>query len=404
MIPEFRQRFNETWSPEKYAVFLQNLTERTGTSVPFRCSETPVFLPPDLLDTTIRYGRELYDELASNPDYRKASDVAIPERFRVPNEPDHPLFVQADFGLVRDGDGKLEPKLVEIQGFPSIYAFQFALGEAYRETYNLDAFGNSPLAHLLDCGTPESFTGLLRRAIVGKHAPEEVVLLEIDPYNQKTLPDFLATQRMLGIRIASITDVKQQGRQLYLDGKPIRRIYNRVIAEELVAKKIEASFDFRDDLDVEWAGHPNWFFRLSKFSIPWFKHPSVPKTWFLHELWEFPDNLSQYVLKPLFSFAGQGVIIGPTQAHIDSITLSERSNYILQEKMDFVPTVDTPAGPTKVEIRIMYIRDQDEMRPVTSVIRTGRGKMMGVDFNKNLDWVGASAGFYPIGTSRGDGQ
>ena len=397
MIPELRQSFNERWSPEKYGTLLQNIAKRTGMSVPFRCSETPVFLPPALLDTTIRYGRELYDQLASNPEYRKASDAVIPEQFRVPNEPEHPLFVQADFGLVRDRDGNLQPKLVEIQGFPSIYALQFALGEAYRETYNLDAFGNSRLAHLLEGGTPESFAEMLGRAILAGHEPEDVVLLEIDPYTQKTLPDFLVTKRMLGLRIASLTDVKQQGRRLYLDGKPIRRIYNRVIAEELVAKKIEAPFDFRDDLDVEWAGHPNWFFRLSKFSLPWFKHPCVPKTWFLQDVREFPDDLSHYVLKPLFSFAGQGVVIGPTQSQIDAIPVPERSNYVLQEKMNFVPTIDTPAGPTKVEIRIMYIRDRGDMRPVTTVIRTGRGKMMGVDFNKNLDWVGASAGFYPGG-------
>jgi hypothetical protein len=395
VIPELRQRFNERWAPEKYGALLQNLEEQSGARVGFRCSETPVFLPPDLLATTIRYGRELYDQLASNPEYRSASDSAIPDEFRVPNEPDHPLFVQADFGLVRDEDDSLQPKLVEIQGFPSIYALQFTLAEAYRETYGLDQLADAPLSHLLDGGTPEKFTEILNRAIVGGHAPEEVVLLEIDPYGQKTLPDFLLTRKMLGIRIASLTDVRREGRRLILDGKPIRRIYNRVIADELVAKGIEPPFDFRDDLDIEWAGHPNWFFRLSKFSLPWFKHPSVPRTWFLHEMSQFPDDLSQYVLKPLFSFAGQGVIIGPTKAQIDAILMPERRNFILQEKMNFVPTLETPAGPTKVEIRIMYVRDRDEMRPVTTVIRTGRGKMMGVDFNKNLEWVGASAGFFP---------
>ena len=399
MIPPLRQRFNERWSPEKYGKLLGNLKERTGAAVAFRCSETPVFLPPDLLATTVRYGRELYGQLASDPEYRKASDAAIPSQFRVPNEPEHPLFVQADFGLVRDEAGFLQPKLVEIQGFPSIYGFQFALAEAYREAYDLDDFEASPLSHLLEGHTPSSFTEIIDRAVVGGHAPEEVALLEIDPYGQKTLADFLVTQRMLGIRIASLTDVKQEGRKLFLDGKPIRRIYNRVIADELVAKKIQPPFDFRDDLDVEWAGHPNWFFRLSKFSIPWFKHPSVPKTWFLHELSELPADLSQFVLKPLFSFAGQGIVIGPTEAQIRSIPVSERSNFILQEKMDFVPTLNTPAGPTKVEIRIMYIRDRGELRAMTTVIRTGRGKMMGVDFNKNLDWVGASAGFFPSGST-----
>src|SRR4051794_32731046 len=166
----------------------------------------------------IRYGRELCDQLTSNPEYRSASTFAIPDQFRVPNEPDHPLFVQADFGLVHDEDGALQPKLVEIQGFPSIYAFQLTLGEAYRETFGLDQLTNVSLSHLLEGTTPESFTEILNRAIVGGHAPEDVVLLEIDPYGQKTLPDFLLTQRMLGIRIASLTDVKKAGRRLFLDG------------------------------------------------------------------------------------------------------------------------------------------------------------------------------------------
>ncbi|MFL6452021.1 MAG: hypothetical protein ACJ746_30795 [Bryobacteraceae bacterium] len=395
MIPQLRQRFNARWSPDQYDVFLRNLAARAGTTVPFRCSETPVFLPPDLLARTIRYGRELYQQLASNPEYRKASDAAIPDEFRVPNEPEHPLFVQADFGLIRDRDGSLQPKLVEIQGFPSIYALQFAMAEAYRETYKLDELADAPLSHLLEGGTEQSFSEIMKRAIVDQHEPGEVVLLEIDPYEQKTLPDFLLTKRMLGIRIASLTDVERKGRQLYLDGKLIRRIYNRVIADELVSKKTQAPFDFREDLDVEWAGHPNWFFRLSKFSLPWFKHPSVPNTWFLDKLPALPGDLSQFVLKPLFSFAGQGVVIGPTEAEIDAIPDAQQRNYILQERLDFVPTVNTPAGPTKVEVRIMYIHDRGEMRAVTTVIRTGRGKMMGVDFNKNLDWVGASAGFFP---------
>ncbi|MFL6414322.1 MAG: hypothetical protein ACJ74Y_01470, partial [Bryobacteraceae bacterium] len=210
-----------------------------------------------------------------------------------------------------------------------------------------------------------------------------------------TLPDFLLTQQMLGIRIASLTHVKQEGRRLFVDGKPIRRIYNRVIPNELVAKKIRSPFDFRADLDVEWAGHPNWFFRLGKFSLPWFKHPSVPKTWFLHELRKFPNDLSRYVLKPLFSFTGQGVMIGPAQAQIEAIPLPERQNYILQEKMHFVSTVHTPAGPTKVEIRILYIRHRGKLRAITSAIRMGGGKMMGVEFNQDQDWIGASAGFFP---------
>ena len=390
MLPELRRRFNEQWRPELYAEFLRRIDDVAGTHVDFRCSETPIFFPKPLLEKMSRYGQELYQQLAHNGEYRKASDAAIPARFRVPNEAEHPLFVQADFGLVREPDGTIEPKLVEIQGFPSLYAFQPALAEVYRRVYGLDQNLRTFL-----CGLDEkAYAKLLRHAILGGHAPENVILLEIDPYEQKTLADFLLTRKLLGIRIASITDIKKKGRKLYFEGIEVKRIYNRAIVDELLRKNVQADFEFTDDLDVEWAGHPNWFFRLSKFSLPWLRHVCVPETRFLSDVKKLPDDLQDYVLKPLYSFAGLGVQISPSRDEIRAIPESEKSNFILQRKMDFVPTVETPSGMTKLETRIMYIWD-GELKPVTTIIRTGRGKMMGVDFNKDLDWVGASAGFYP---------
>ncbi len=389
MVPELRRRFNERWTPELYADFIQQINQASGTHVGFRCSETPVFYPKALLDKMSRYGQELYQQLAQNQEYRKASESTIPSRFRVPDEPEHPLFVQADFGLVGARDGTLEPKLVEIQGFPSLYAFQPELADTYRRSYHLP----ENLSEFLDGLDRNSYLALLRRAILGDHSPDHVILLEIEPFQQKTLADFLLTQKLLGIRIAPITDVKRVGRKLYFNGTEVKRIYNRAIVDELIRKDIKTDFDFRDDLDVEWAGHPNWFFRLSKFSLPWFHHVCVPETSFLSEVKNLPHDLHDYVLKPLYSFAGIGVKISPTQEEVLAIPESEKPKFILQRRMDFVATVATPSGMTKVETRIMYIWDGG-LRPVTTIIRTGRGKMMGVDFNKDLDWVGASAGFF----------
>ena len=394
MIPELRKRFNERWTPQLYEEFLRGIDAAVGIHVQFRLSETPVFLPKPLLDKMVRYGQELYGQLAANSEYRKFSDATIPAEFRVPNEPEHPLFIQADFGLIREEDGTLEPKLVEIQGFPSIYALQMAMAEEYRRTYRLNETMGVSLGHLLDGHTQATAVDLLGRAILNGHAPEEVALLEIDPYEQKTAGDFLATQRLFGIKIVSLTDIRKEGSKLCFNGVPLKRIYNRVIVDEMVRKGIQPAFCFTDDLHVEWAGHPNWFFRLSKFSLPYFEHPSVPPTWFLSDLRELPVDLANYVLKPLYSFAGLGVKIGPTREEIEAIPPGERHNFILQEKVNFIPTIETPSGPTKVEIRIMYVHNGSEHRPLTTVIRTGRGKMMGVDFNKNLDWIGASAGFY----------
>jgi hypothetical protein len=312
------------------------------------------------------------------------------------------MFVQVDFGLVRDARGELQPKLVELQAFPSLYAYQGPLAEAYIDVYGLAASGfrrsaSGQLKFFLSGLETSSYRDLLHRAIVGTHDPENVILMEIDPLHQKTLPDFLLTEKMLGVRTVDIIDIKKEGSRLYYerDGKrvPIRRIYNRAIVDELERKNVKLAFDWRDDLDVEWAGHPNWYFRISKFSIPYLKHESVPKTWFLDQLDEIPPDLDNYALKLLYSFAGLGVVIAPKKEDIAAIPAEKRPYYILQERMNFEPVIETPHGATKAEVRVMYVW-LDELKPVLTIIRTGRGLMMGVDHNKNLEWVGASAGLY----------
>jgi hypothetical protein len=403
MIPSLRRQFNQNFTPQKYREFLRRVDELCGTHVQFRLSETPCFFPKPLLDRMSRDGEELIHQLVDSSGYRTKSDEAVPAEFKVPNEAPHPMFVQVDFGLVRGRDGQLHPKLVELQAFPSLYAYQGPLSQAYIDVYGLEKLTSnlglqtSGLKYLLGGLDQGSYLDFLRRAIVGSHDPENVILMEIHPKEQKTLPDFLLTEKLLGIRTVDIVDIKKEGPQLYYerDGKriPIRRIYNRAIVDELQRKNVKLAFDWRDDLDVEWAGHPNWYFRISKFSIPYLKHPSVPKTWFLDQLPEIPSDLENYALKPLYSFAGLGVIIAPKKEEIASIPADKRPFYILQERLNFEPVIETPFGGTKAEVRVMYIW-LDELKPVLTIIRMGRGLMMGVDHNKNMEWVGASAGLY----------
>ncbi|HTC49563.1 MAG TPA: hypothetical protein VK722_19735 [Candidatus Aquilonibacter sp.] len=398
MIPSLRQQFNASFTPEKYQTFLRRIDAACGTHVQFRLSETPCFFPKSLLDRMAADGKELIRQLVDNPEYRKRSDASIPEEFRVPNEAERPLFVQVDFGLVRDANGDLRPKLVELQAFPSLYAYQVTLAQSYIDVYGLDGFdGGENLRFFLGELDEKCYRELLRTAIVGTHDPENVILMEVHPEMQKTLPDFLLTEKMLGIKTVDITAITKHRSQLYYerDGArvPIRRIYNRAIVDELQRKNIKLAFDWRDDLDVEWAGHPNWYFRISKFSIPYLKHESVPKTWFLDRLEHIPDDLQNYALKPLYSFAGLGVVIAPTKEDIAVIPAEKRADYILQERMHFEPVIETPFGLTKAEVRVMYVW-QEELQAVLTIIRMGRGLMMGVDHNKNMEWVGASAALY----------
>jgi hypothetical protein len=404
MIPSLRKQFNARFTPEKYHAFLRRIDDLSGTHVQFRLSETPCFFPKHLVDQMSQAGEELIRQLIDNPAYRAKSDEAVPAAFNVPNEAPHPMFIQVDFGLVRDRNGEIQPNLVELQAFPSLYAYQPFLDQAYIDVYGLESLSSGaglpfcgPLKYFLGGLSDRTYRDLLRQAIVGSHDPENVILMEIHPQEQKTLPDFLLTEKMLGVRAVDIVDIKKDGSRLYYerDGKriPIRRIYNRAIVDELERKNVKLAFDWRDDLNVEWAGHPNWYFRISKFSIPYLKHPTVPETWFLDQLPEIPHDLENYALKPLYSFAGLGVVIAPKKEEITSIAADKRPYYILQERLNFEPVIETPFGGTKAEIRVMYIW-LDELKPVLTIIRTGRGLQMGVDHNKNMEWVGASAGLY----------
>ncbi|HEV2731245.1 MAG TPA: hypothetical protein VGV15_14535 [Terriglobales bacterium] len=392
MIPFLRQQFNANFTPAKYQRLLDLMAERCGTPVQFRVCETPCFFPKSLLDQMAQYGSELIHQLET-PTYHQASTAAIPPEFNVPNETPHPIFIQVDFGLVRDAAGKLQPKLVELQGFPSLYAYQPMLAQSYMEIFGLD----DNLRYLMSGLDWRPYTDLLRRAIVGNYDPENVVLMEIDPQHQKTLPDFLLTETLFGIKTVSITAITQSRNQLSYQSHgrevPIRRVYNRAIVDELVRKNLKLGFRFTDDLDVEWAGHPNWYFRMSKFSLPYLQHECVPKSWFLDRIERAPDNLDDYILKPLFSFAGLGVNINPKKEDLDAVPVEKRSQYILQEKLHFEPVIVTPFGDTKAEVRIMYIW-VDTLTPVMTIIRMGRGLMMGVDQNRNMEWVGSSGGFY----------
>jgi hypothetical protein len=394
MIPSLREKYNQNFTPEKYRRLLGLMAERCGAPVEFRISETPIFLPKDLVDRMTQFGKELILQLDS-PGYIELSRQSIPAEFNVPNESPHPMFIQVDFGLIRDSAGNLQPRLVELQAFPSLYAYQAELSRAFHQVFTLDP----NLRYLVSDLDEESYKALLHRAIVANHDPSEVILMEIDPLHQKTLPDFLLTEKLLDVPAVDIRDIQKRGNKLFYekDGqtRQIKRIYNRAIVDELVRKSVKLNFAFTDDLDVEWAGHPNWYFRISKLSLPYLKHESVPQTWFLDRLDRIPDDLHNYVLKPLFSFAGLGVIMNPTEADIAAIPHSNRSQYILQEKMNFEPVIQTPHGPTKAELRIMYIW-LNELQPVMVIVRMGRGQMMGVDQNKNMEWVGSSAAFYPV--------
>ncbi|MFZ4792736.1 MAG: hypothetical protein ACOYLN_01270 [Blastocatellia bacterium] len=397
MIPELRDRFNANFTDDTYRRFVRAMEAEVGTPIEFRPCETPVFLPKSLVDELLAASRQIVSQL-DTPEYLAISRRSIPVEFDVPNEGRHPLFVQVDFALVDDGTGRIVPRLIELQGCPSLYAYQAILPHFYRRYFNLD--GPEVLDHLLDGLSEDEFLRRFSETVLNGHDPREVVLMEIEPLRQKTLPDFRATEKLIGVSPVCITDLIRRGRKLFYrrDGQEveIRRLYNRVIIDELVRRAIHPPFDLREDLDVEWAGHPNWYFRWSKFALPYLRHPTVPRSWFLDQLPEVPADPENFVLKPLFSFAGAGVRVRITAEDIERIPEEERSGYLLQERVEYAPVVRTPDGPSRVEVRIMFLWPEGSAPiPVTTLTRLSKGLMMGVDFNQNQTWVGSSCAFFP---------
>lgn len=391
MIDRYRSIFNNSFSEEKYINFL-SAVESGLTKIPFRVAETPVFIPKDLKEQLIAAGQEII-ALIKQPDFKTLTENSIPEQWNVPGENDHPHFLTFDFGICKDDQGKIIPKLIEMQGFPSIYGFQPHLAKSYKNSY---ALPNS-LTPYFEGLNEESYIAMLKQVILGMHQPYEVALMDTDALNQKTAIDFLLTQQLLGIKILSLTDIIKEGKNLfYQDGDnkiQLKRIYNRLIFDEIADQTdiFNNSFDPREALNIEWITHPNWFYRISKYTMPFLKSNFVPETIFLNNLTEIPTDLENYVLKPLFSFAGMGVIIDVTKEDIQLI--SDLQNWILQKKVNYEPLVQAPDGGVKVEIRLMYLwPDNAEPKLCINLARLSKGKMIGVRYNQDFDWVGGTIG------------
>lgn len=394
MVPAIRKAFNNAFTVEKYEAFLKDLHSLQPGDIEFRVSETPVFVDKVFAQKMLDACERIVDIICESS-FLSLTERSIPVGEKVPNESEHSHMIAFDFGICQNEAGELEPQLIEMQGFPTLFGFQVYYPEVVQRHFDIP----SNYSQFLNGYNKETYIELLRKLIVGSHATKHVILLEIKPEEQKTRIDFSCTKDYIGIEAVCLTKLIQEGRKLYYmkDGvkTEVKRIYNRIIFDDLKANKeaLGDVVDITQDLDVEWLPHPNWFYRISKFTLPFIDHPYVPETFFLNEIKQLPDDLSKYVLKPLFSFAGQGVIIDVTQEDIDAI--ADPENYILQRKVQYADVVETPDGPAKVEIRMMYVWPDGDERPHAAInlARISKGKMIGVRYNKDKTWVGGSVAF-----------
>lgn len=395
MIPAIRQRYNAAFAEQRYAAFTAELNKAMYWPVDFRVAESPLFLDETTTRTLIRAAADIVGQLA-RPEFRQHAKTAIPAGLTVPKETEWPHFLAVDFALCHDATGKILPQLIELQGFPTVACWQALLARSYKQHFPEIPAEFTPCFGGLD---EESYFADLRRAMTGDCLPENTVLLEITPDQQKTRIDFACTHSFLGIKPLCVTKVIKRSKQLFYfsGGREVRieRIFNRVIFDELLRKNPPMKFSFFDDLDVQWAGHPNWYFRISKHTLPYLKSPFVPDCRFVSELGtSIPADLENYVLKPLYSFAGLGVDITPTREKIAAV--EKPAEWLLQRKVTYAPVMETPDGPAKAEVRLIYAGDGTGLpKLINQLVRLTKGAMHGVDFNKGRTWVGASCAFHP---------
>lgn len=396
MVPSLREKFNAEFTEKKYNDYVNEMHSLHPGDIEFRLAETPIFVDKAFKEKILTACESIVDVIVQ-PGFKKLTENAMPADIVVPNENAHSHFIAFDFGICENADGTLEPQLIEMQGFPTLFGYQVFDDEVTRKHFDIPSNYDSYLSGY----NKETYIQLLKDTIIGNHNPENVILLEIFPHKQKTRIDFYCTQDYLHIPVVCLTELVKEGRKLFYvqDGKKteVKRIYNRIIFDDLQQQTPEVQEKGKillEEMDVEWAPHPNWFYRISKYTLPFIKHPFVPETNFLSDVKTIPADLENYVLKPLFSFAGQGVVIDVKKEDIDAV--KDPHNWILQRKVKYADVIKTPDENAKAEIRIFYFWKDGEARPVAAqnLARISKGKMIGVRYNKDREWVGGSMVFF----------
>lgn len=397
MIPSLRQAYNAAFAPERYQEMLDDVERQLPGQLEFRLAETPIFVPAQLRDKLIQAGQDII-RVIQRPDFKHLTDDAIPASQRVPNEDAHATFLTFDFAICRDARGELEPQLIEMQGFPSLYAFQTWQPGSYSRHFDIP----DSVTPYFEVANQDEYQAEMRRLLLGDGPAEETILLELFPEKQKTRIDFALTKQFWGVEAVCLTAIRKRGKQLFYekDGREIqiKRIYNRIIFDELDRyPDLQTEFQLTDEVDVTWVGHPNWFFRISKYTLPLVQSTYSPPSYYLSQLNTYPADLENYVLKPLFSFAGAGVRLHITAADLDA--LPDKKNYLLQRKVTYEPAIQSPDGLVKCEIRLLYVWHPADAEPhlLTGLGRMSRGEMIGVNFNKDKDWVGGTAPLFERG-------
>lgn len=399
MIPAIRTAFNEQFTEAKYQQYLAILNEPFKDPIPFRISETPVFIDR-VFKTQLMDVGDYICQFITAPSFPSKTTDAIPKGLHIPNEAALPECIVIDFAIAEGQDGKTVPQLIELQGFPSLFAFELLQAQALEKVYHLP----KNFSPFLNGYSQETYLDFFKSMVLGDQN-KHTILLEIKPNEQKTRPDLMLTEAWLNVPIVCLSQIYLKNKSLFYQKNgtefKIERIYNRVVYDELMqqAPIFIQQFKLLEQAEnIDWVNHPNHFFRISKFILPLLRHASIPEAYLLAD-WKNNQNatalnLDEYICKPLFSFGGQGVMLDPTIDTINAITDPE--NWMLQKKVTYAAAIETPSGPSKAEIRLFYFWDKQIGRYVATnnLTRISKGPMIGVSYNNTATWIGGSISYF----------
>lgn len=399
MIPAIRTAFNEQFTEDKYQQYLAILNEPFKDPIPFRIAETPVFIDRVFKAQLMDVG-DYICQFITAPSFPSKTTDAIPKGLHIPNDAALPECIVIDFAIAEGQDGKTVPQLIELQGFPSLFAFELLQAQALEKVYHLP----KNFSPFLNGYSQETYLDFFKSMVLGDQN-KHTILLEIKPNEQKTRPDLMLTEAWLNVPIVCLSQIYLKDKSLFYQKNgtefKIERIYNRVVYDELMqqAPIFIQQFKLLEQAEnIDWVNHPNHFFRISKFILPILRHASIPDAYLLAD-WKNNQiatalNLDEYICKPLFSFGGQGVMLDPT---IDTInTIIDPENWMLQKKVTYAAAIETPSGPSKAEIRLFYFWDKQIGRYVATnnLTRISKGPMIGVSYNNTATWIGGSISYF----------
>lgn len=399
MIPSIRAAFNAQFTVDAYQQYLSFLNAPFKDSIPFRIAETPVFIDQAFKKQLLDAG-EYICQYITDPNFSAKTIRSIPNGMNIPGEKAFPECMVIDFAIAEGIGGTIQPQLIELQGFPSLFAFELLQAQALALAYDMPK-GFSPF---LNGYNETSYLKFLKTMVLGDQG-KHTILLEIKPFEQKTKLDLLLTEAWLNVPIVCLSEIYLKGKTLFYQKNDveckIERIYNRVVYDELMqqAPNFIAQFNLLEQAEaISWVNHPHHFFRISKYILPLLNHPAIPEAYLLSD-WKKNQailglDLSAYICKPLFSFGGRGVLLDPTYEILNAI--NDPESWVLQKKVLYAAAIQTPSGPSKAEIRLFYFWDKQLNRYVATnnLTRISKGTMIGVSYNDTDTWIGGSISYF----------